>query len=194
MGGGGAGAGGGGGGTETDSAVDTGALDAVDERTEAGGTGGGDAGGGGAGDGGVVCTSGTFGGHGYAFCSSPLSWSAARADCATKGMHLVRIDDANENAWIETNAFVGVTRDILSNWRWLGATDQTVRGEWRWNDNGALFWLGQLQGTPQNGLYNNWVAGSPSNQNNDCAAMQFNSGGFWTDLACNSAQPYVCEE
>jgi hypothetical protein len=141
-----------------------------------------------------VCTSGTFGAHAYAFCSSPLDRITARADCAAKGMHLVRIDDANENAWIESNAFVGVTRDTLAVWRWLGATDQAVRGEWRWDDNDALFWLGQLQGTPQNGLYNNWVSGAPSNQNNDCAAMQFNAGGFWTDAPCNSAQPYVCEQ
>ena len=83
---------------------------------------------------------------------------------------------------------------MLAVWRWLGATDQAVPGEWRWDDNGALFWLGQMQGTPQNGLYNNWVAGSPSKQSNDCSAMQFNAGGFWTDVACNSAQPYVCEQ
>src|SRR6185436_16468150 len=157
-----------------------------------GGTGGTTGAGGGAG----ACALATYGGHTYALCDRPLSWINAAADCAASGMSLVRIDDAAENQWVLTNAFAGVpASDNQSTvWRWLGGTDLTVVGEWRWTD-GALFWLGGSNGSAQNGLYANWLANRPTSGGtaSDCTIMQHNTAGFWTDWDCARLEPYVCE-
>ena len=142
----------------------------------AGGKGGsaGSGGTGGAGGlGGEACPMATFGGHDYAFCVGPLSWADAANECAARGMRLVRIDDAAENSWVQTNAFMGITSTSSTYWSWIGGTDQAVVGEWRWTD-GALFWLGGSNGSAQGGLYQNWAAGSPTNTGmaTDCAILQ----------------------
>jgi hypothetical protein len=144
-----------------------------------------------------ACPTAIFGGHTYAFCDGPLSWNDAQNDCVAKGMRLVRIDDAAENAWVQATAFANVppNDNRLAVWRWLGATEIAVPGEWRWTD-GTLFWLGGSNGSAQNGLYANWVSGSPktTGEDNFCGLMQHNAGGFWADDNCNGLQPYVCEQ
>jgi hypothetical protein len=159
-----------------------------------GATGGaGGAGGGAGGLGGGACPMASFGGHDYAFCVGPLGWMDAADDCAAKRMHLVRIDDAAENTWVQTNAFVGIMSTSSNYWSWMGGNDQAVVGEWRWAD-GTLFWLGGSNGSVQGGLYQNWVAGSPSNTGmaTDCAIFQH--AGFWTDFDCTRLERYVCEQ
>jgi hypothetical protein len=134
----------------------------------------------------------SFGGRDYAFCVGPLTWTDAATDCAAKGMRLARIDDAVENAWVQTNAFVGIVSTSSTYWSWLGGTDDAVLGEWRWTD-GALFWLGGSNGSAQGGLYANWAAGSPTNTGmaTDCAILQW--AGYWTDFDCTRLERYVCE-
>jgi Lectin C-type domain len=143
------------------------------------------------------CTTTIYAGHTYALCDGPLSWNDAQNDCAAKGMRLVRIDDAQESQWVLTTAFASVPagNNQAVNWRWLGGSDVAVPGEWRWTD-GALFWLGGSNGSTQNGLYVNWVNGSPTDTGGatDCAIMQHNTQGFWTDTDCGRLQPYVCEQ
>ena len=135
----------------------------------------------------------TFGGHDYAFCVGPLSWTDAANECAARGMRLVRIDDAAENNWVQTNAFMGIMSTSSTYWSWIGGIDQAVVGEWRWTD-GALFWLGGSNGSAQGGLYQNWAAGSPTNTGmaTDCAILQHAS--FWTDFDCTRLERYVCEQ
>jgi hypothetical protein len=111
-------------------------------------------------------------------------------------MRLLRIDDAQENQWVEANAFVGVPAgaNMSMYWRWIGATDLAVADEWRWTD-GALFWLGGSNGAAQNGFYANWVQNSPkSSTTTNCAVIQHNAGGFWSDHDCTLLQAYVCEQ
>jgi hypothetical protein len=162
----------------------------------AGATGAGGAAGGAGGsvvDAGPACTAATFNGHQYEFCGAPLSWSDAQNDCVAKGMRLVRIDDAAENTWVHDLAFAGVTSTSSNYWPWMGANDLAVLGAWRWTD-GALFWMGGSNGTPQGGLYNNWVGGSPTSGGTatDCGILQ--SGTYWTDFDCTRLQGYVCEQ
>jgi len=148
--------------------------------------------GGSGGQGSASCPTRTFGGHDYAFCAGPLSWADAGSDCAAKGMRLVRIDDALENAWVQLTAFAGITSTSSSFWSWIGASDLTIVGEWRWTD-GAAFWRGGSNGSVLGGLYANWVFGSPTNTGTatDCAILQF--GAFWTDWDCTRPERYVCE-
>ena len=158
----------------------------------AGGAGGSSAGGTG-GLAGASCTPATYGGHAYAFCFTPLPWSSASNDCSVKGMRLARSDDAAENAWMQSIAFANVPDVSSQYWPWIGGTDLAVVGEWRWTD-GALFWLGGSNGAAQGGLYENWVAGSPTTNGaaTDCAILQH--AGFWTDYDCDRLEPYVCEQ
>jgi len=159
------------------------------------GTGTGGAGGTGV-DGGS-CAQALYGGHTYALCDGPLSWNDAQADCVAKGMRLARIDVDAENEWVLTNAFAAVpaSYNMSDVWRWLGGSDVAVLGEWRWTD-GAQFWMGGSNGSSISGLYSNWVAGAPTNTGRatDCAVMQHNALGFWTDQDCTWLQPYVCEQ
>jgi hypothetical protein len=151
------------------------------------------------GGGGAPCMIAAFGGHAYAFCDGPLSWNAAEADCEVKGMHLVRIDDAQENDWLEATAFANVAggSNVQPVWRWIGANDQAVAGEWRWTD-GTLFFLGKNGGggSAQNGLFANWAGGSPSGggTGKSCAGIEHLPGGLWGDALCAALQPYVCEQ
>ena len=145
---------------------------------------------------GAPCTSDTFGGNAYTFCDGPLIWSDAEADCELKGMHLVRIDSMQENDWINGTAFANVPAGSNSQpvWRWIGANDLAVPGEWRWID-GSLFWLGGSNGTVQNGLYENWSTGTPSSSGTKkyCGAME-HALAVWSDALCASLEPYVCEQ
>ena len=108
-------------------------------------------------------------------------------------MRLARIDDAAENAWILSIAFANVTDVSSEYWPWIGGTDLSVVGEWRWID-GRLFWLGGSNGAAQGGLYENWAAGSPTSSGaaTDCAILQH--AGYWTDYDCARLEPYVCEQ
>jgi hypothetical protein len=147
----------------------------------------------GSGDGGAPCATATYGGHTYAFCEGLLAWTDAAAACSAKGMRLVRIDDAAENAWVQMIAFADVTSTSSIYWPWIGGDDVAVLGEWRWSD-GTMFWLGGSNGSAQGGLYSNWVAGAPTSGGGatDCAILQH--AAFWSDFQCTRLQRYVCEQ
>jgi len=146
---------------------------------------------------GNVCATGCegheHGGHGYLFCTTPLSWSAAEAACETQGFKLVRVDDATEMLWLHDICFAAVgSNNTAAVWPWLGANDQAVAGEWRWAD-GTLFWQGNQTGTPVAGLYNNWTQGEPIAKDS-CGAMQNNPDkSLWAAQPCTSLHPYTCE-
>ncbi|MCA9064798.1 MAG: cadherin domain-containing protein, partial [Planctomycetaceae bacterium] len=66
---------------------------------------------------------------------------------------------------------------------WLGATDTTVEGEWRWRVagiNGDLFWSGNASGFAANGAYENWLATNPDDAGGqDYLAIE--ADGTWDD-------------
>jgi hypothetical protein len=157
----------------------------------AGGPAGGTIGGGGAS--GALCPTDTFGGHTYAFCAGTLSWADAQSDCMAKGMRLTRLDTSAENTWVQSIAFAGISSVSSIYWSWIGASDLAVSGEWRWTD-GTLFWLGNMNGAAQGGLYENWVASSPGNGGSatDCGILEHS--GFWKDYPCSTLERYVCEQ
>ena len=74
---------------------------------------------------------------------------------------------------------------------WLGGTDGAVDGAWRWPDS-AQFWMGTSGGTAVGGLYENWDAGEPNNDNDeDCAELRTNQ--LWNDRECTDSLQFVCE-
>lgn len=134
------------------------------------------------------CQTDTFGGHDYVFCNVNIAWTAARDNCASIGMFLVRVDDTAESQWVYDNIYDAPPRQGV----WIGASDIAQEGEWRWAD-GTLFWLGDDSGSAQDGLFSAWYASQPSGQEpRDCAALDGNTLG-WYDLDCAIPQPYACE-
>ena len=137
------------------------------------------------------CRTDTYGGNEYLFCASEVAWSEASDGCASVGMHLVRVDSAEENQWLFDSIYdTGASARGI----WIGASDQIVEGEWRWTD-GTLFWLGDSNGSPQGGLFNAWYASHPSRSANaDCAAIDSNNGSTsWYATGCGMLAVFVCE-
>jgi hypothetical protein len=89
----------------------------------------------------------------------------------------VTIDDAAENAWLDSRV------DFYSTGRWwIGYNDLTVEGYWDWDGPYSS--------------YTNWGTNEPNNSNNneDCAVLnQFGNNGQWNDAFCNSSLYFVCE-
>ncbi|WP_299889493.1 T9SS type B sorting domain-containing protein [uncultured Lacinutrix sp.] len=73
---------------------------------------------------------------------------------------------------------------------WIGATDAEIENTWKWvtgPEAGTVFWIGQENGTPQNGEYNFWNTAEPNNfgGNEDYAHItdpSIGQPGSWNDL------------
>ena len=127
-----------------------------------------------------ACTSASYGGHDYLFCTTALDWATARGYCEQRGMALATIDDAGENA------FVDATADAESGGTWyLGLTDQRVEGLFRW------------QFAAPSG-YDAFDVGEPDDNPGaaDCAVLNAPgaAAGTWADEDCTSPRAFVCEE
>jgi hypothetical protein len=143
---------------------------------------------------GTNCTGATYGGHAYAFCSTPLTFVDAVAACGTKSMRLSRIDDANENGFLAGVAFAAVgSQNTPSIWPWFGASDSATPVQWSFQD-GAVFWTGKNNGAAVGGLYSNWAAASPTDATGTYCATLSHSGALnWVDRNCTNTHPYLCE-
>ncbi len=137
------------------------------------------------------CTGHTLSTGVYVRCNA-ATFASARSTCANLSMHMVRIDDADENA-----AVLGLATSAV----WIGANDSdnlSVEGAWEWSD-GVQFWMGgpaSMGGVVVGGLYANWGAAQPDNAGSggeDCAEMTTGGTGTWNDLRCDSARNFVCE-
>ena len=106
-------------------------------------------------------------GHDYYYYFVPSFWTEAEQAAVARGGHLVKIDDAAENAWVNATFVEPLQRSL-----WIGLSDQAVEGQFRWSD-------GTTPG------YTNWAASEPNNSGGveDYAVMV--PGGQWNDRAGN---------
>lgn len=142
---------------------------------------------------GAGCTGATYGGHAYACCTTPVAFDAAAADCASKSMLLVRVDDAAENQFLYDIAFANPANTSTAYWPWIGGHDIATPVEWMWAD-GTVFWTGRNNGSPVAGLYSNWASAAPTDASGTyCTTMQRGGNGTWVDRGCANVQPYFCE-
>ena len=87
--------------------------------------------------------------------------------------YLATITSAEENEFI---------RSTLPNLK-FGASDYLVEGEWRWvggPEKNQLFWLGDIEGSAQNEMYNGWAGGEPNNSGDEDTAQMYGDG-VWND-------------
>lgn len=84
---------------------------------------------------------------------------------------------------------------------WIGATDVDQEGTWQWvtgPEAGTVFWIGEVNGTAQNGLYSFWNTGEPNNSGGEHYAHITDPSigllGSWNDLpnagSTDPANPY----
>lgn len=109
-------------------------------------------------------------GHEYAVVDAG-SWAQCDAAASRAGGHLVTIDDAHEQAWLEEQ--FGTTSRY-----WIGLTDAGGEGKWQW-----------VTGEPLS--YTNWAVDEPNDYGpggEDYAHMGPLPGGAWNDLGPDSTQ------
>ena len=82
----------------------------------------------------------------YVIVEGP-TWEEAEANAVALGGHLVTINDADENEWIQSFSFRGSEEEVAT--YWLGLTDQEEEGTWHW-----------ISGDEVN--FPNWAVGEPN--------------------------------
>jgi hypothetical protein len=103
------------------------------------------------------------------------SWSAAQADCATKGAHLVVINNLAENAHVDA---------LLVTEIWIGYSDQAVEGTFVWAVATSSYTNWRPDGNPNDGS---------GTEPQDCAEIDEDGSGLWNDDNCPELDTYVCE-
>ncbi|XP_041474924.1 uncharacterized protein LOC121423607 [Lytechinus variegatus] len=105
-------------------------------------------------------------------------WPTGRRTCDNEpDSDLAIIDDPTELDFL-INRTAEIDPNIM--W-WIGYSDQSVEGDWRWIDcSESSRWQDTL-----------WVPGHPGNGRLDCAALQ--PDGQIVDLVCDTPLSYLCE-
>ncbi len=135
-------------------------------------------------------------GHLYEYVSYTASWQNATTNVAGRTKYgatgyLATVTSQAENDFVSAR---------LLNSGWMGASDSTVEGDWKWvtgPESGISFWSGTGSGSAVSGRYSNWNSGEPNDSggNEDCAQFLTGGTGKWNDLPCSgTTQPgYVAE-
>jgi hypothetical protein len=131
-------------------------------------------------------------GNFYRYVSAGANLATAQANAAAalvNGVagYVTNINSAAENTFV-TSLILGGT--------WIGGSDATVEGEWRWiagPEAGTMFWLGAAAGSSQNGLYANWSGGEPNNSGGNEDGIELRTNGSWNDTNVAGSRGYVIE-
>jgi hypothetical protein len=103
--------------------------------------------------------------------------------------YLVTITSGDEQNFIIAN--------VPQNNIWFALTDRLQEGYWRVDagpENGLLINIGNYNGNPQPGTYQNWCGGEPNDAGGeDYAVTKWGGGGCWNDLPATYSNPYVVE-
>jgi hypothetical protein len=118
----------------------------------------------------------------YFVCPTPLDFAGALARCRSVGLELSHVANTAEHEWL--------TQQVAESPAWIGASDFTLEGDWRWVDDDVSFWSGTASGAAVDGAFTEWAFGEP-NGSGDCARLE--SGG-WHDYACTLTAAYICEQ
>ncbi len=132
----------------------------------------------------------------YRAVDSFITWDASQNLARSSSLNgnagqLVTIDSAYENELVRNMA-----RAMGTN-VWLGGSDATSEGTWRWQRGGVdaeTFWSGNQTGAPTYGEYTNFTVGEP----NAIAASEdylqmYQSTGKWNDGEVGFQAAYVIE-
>jgi len=123
---------------------------------------------------GVTFTETTFGDNTYRLYSKPQkTWAEAKADCESRGAHLVTIDSDEEN-----DAMVDLLEEAAESDAWIGLYQDS--GAWQWVDDAGMK-------TPD---FRKW-AGTPTIHHKHA---EITSSGKWKSYEdATRANAYICE-
>lgn len=136
---------------------------------------------------------GEFKGRCYALTSMPLPFDETRTKCQGlgPGWDLAAIRTKVESDF--ARGFAGAQESF-----YVGASDATKEGVWRWLALDTVFWLGGPDGSAEaiphgSGLeFVDWQPGQPNDdQGADCAAVQPIG---WDDVPCSLGLRGLCEQ
>ncbi|MHA2296059.1 MAG: lectin-like protein [Candidatus Hodarchaeales archaeon] len=116
-----------------------------------------------------------YNGHEYLLITDTRIWAEAKADCESRGGHLVTISSAGENDFVSNLA----GPDSI----WIGFTDEENEGDWKW-----------VTGEPV--TYTNWAPDEPNDSSGEDYCELLDDGSWNDDGAPNNpslAHFYVCE-
>lgn len=103
--------------------------------------------------------------------------------------YLVTITSANEENFIFAN--------VPQNNIWFALSDRIQEGYWKVDagpENGTLINIGNYNGNPQPGTYQNWCGGEPNDAGGeDYAVTKWGGGSCWNDLPSTYSNPYIVE-
>ncbi|MFY0625764.1 MAG: C-type lectin domain-containing protein [Reichenbachiella sp.] len=142
--------------------------------------------------------------HNYAFIHGiKPNALQAREVCKSYGMAMVKIESADENAFVLntiSSLYEIDTIDVAKQY-WTGGTDASNENMWSWNGEGAYFY-DQNKMSTINDAYENWgktkLGTQPNNvwkndEDEDC--MVIRNDGSWYDIGCTKRYAFViCEQ
>lgn len=131
----------------------------------------------------------------YKLVNTPTDWIGARIAAESSTLEsvtgqLATIGSSIENSIIESLAR-GAGVDI-----WLGGTDATQEGQWRWRQDGSdgdLFWIGDENGDNPSGTYHRFAVTDPDNAGNEDGLLMSNVDGQWRDADLSNNHAFVVE-
>ncbi|XP_052817960.1 macrophage mannose receptor 1-like [Mya arenaria] len=115
-------------------------------------------------------TVGQFNQSCYELLKTRVTWRDADDICKRSGGHLVSINDATEQHYIQ--AFM--SRHGPNATVWIGLFDRRSEGVYHWLS-------GEKVG------YTNWVSGHVTHKSKDCVILDPSRGGVWDDGDCTSS-------
>ncbi|MDJ0784048.1 MAG: DUF2341 domain-containing protein, partial [Desulfosarcinaceae bacterium] len=119
----------------------------------------------------------------YKGVQTALNWDLASTAALGTSLNGVNGQLATIRSATEQEIIAGIAAASGSD-LWLGATDETTEGEWRWLEGGAeadQFWAGDQNGHNVNGAYANWLSGRPDNFDGIQHYLHIRSDGQWND-------------
>ncbi|WP_298426667.1 T9SS type B sorting domain-containing protein [uncultured Kordia sp.] len=125
-------------------------------------------------------------GHYYFYVQSTgITWTEARAAAESQTYFGLQ----GYLATLTTEEEAELAGSQSSGTGWIGASDVNQEGTWQWvtgPEAGTVFWIGQVNGTAQNGSYTFWNSGEPNNFGEEHYAHITDPSigllGSWNDL------------
>jgi hypothetical protein len=139
-------------------------------------------------------------GNFYKLVSTAANYATATTNAAAQtlhgiGGHIATVTSSAENTYV---------RGLSSVQMWLGGSDTTTEGTWRWAGNGSeggvTFWQGAgsgAGGSVQNSLFANWNgATQPDNSGGGVGEdfmVMLTGAGLWNDVVGTGTNAYIIE-
>jgi hypothetical protein len=128
------------------------------------------------------CQASLLDGTSYLACLAALDFDHAESACQAQGMHLVKIDSAQENATVLSLA--------PDDYVWIGGSNRADERVYVWLDGTPFYDSGAAVG----GTYENFGTSEPaSDPELRCVQLRQLGGGTWSNWRCSGMQSFVCE-